>query len=160
MSVENATEFKSFTSVTGENGLKARIDEKRQAENNDIVLTEAKESKSGNVLPDEKEKPVGIVEQVHESAEPDNEVILEKLKQINEQFPLKSTSLIFEFDDANDPPVVKVVDKESGDVIREIPPKELREIAQALSDIADNLNGDTNSQQGKRSSGILINERL
>ena len=44
--------------------------------------------------------------------------IVDKLKTVNDQLSFKSTSLVFEFDDANDPPIVKVVDKESGDVIR------------------------------------------
>ena len=72
----------------------------------------------------------------------------------------KSTSLVFEFDDANDPPIVKVVDKESGDVIREIPPQELREIAKALTEIADNINRTDTKKSNTLSSGIFIDERF
>ena len=84
----------------------------------------------------------------------------EKLKILNEQLSFKSTSLVFEFDDANDPPIVKVIDKESGDVIREIPPKDLREIAKALTEIADNINENDLKKPNKLSSGIFIDERF
>lgn len=84
----------------------------------------------------------------------------DKLKIVNEQLSFKSTSLIFEFDDANDPPIVKVIDKESGDVIREIPPKDLREIAKALTEIADNINENDLKKPNKLSSGIFIDERF
>lgn len=84
----------------------------------------------------------------------------DKLKIVNEQLSFKSTSLVFEFDDANDPPIVKVIDKESGDVIREIPPKDLREIAKALTEIADNINENDLKKPNKLSSGIFIDERF
>lgn len=85
--------------------------------------------------------------------------IVDKLNIVSEQLSMKSTSLIFEFDDANEPPIVKVIDKESGDVIREIPPKELREIAQALTDIADNLINTGLKKTTNQTAGIFINER-
>ncbi len=86
--------------------------------------------------------------------------IKDKLEVVNNQLSLKSTSLVFEFDDTSEPPIIKVIDKESGDVIREIPPKELREIAKALTDIADNMNRSGGVEQGKQSSGIFIDERF
>ena len=86
--------------------------------------------------------------------------IVDKLKTVNDQLSFKSTSLVFEFDDANDPPIVKVVDKESGDVIREIPPQELREIAKALTEIADNINRTDTKKSNTLSSGIFIDERF
>lgn len=86
--------------------------------------------------------------------------IEDKLKVVNNQLSLKSTSLVFEFDDTSEPPIVKVIDKESGDVIREIPPKELREIAKALTDIADNMSISGGVEQGKQSSGIFIDEQF
>ena len=86
--------------------------------------------------------------------------IADKLEAVNDQLSFKSTSLVFEFDDANDPPIVKVVDKESGDVIREIPPRELREIAKALTEIADNINRTDTKKSSKLSSGLFIDERF
>lgn len=87
-------------------------------------------------------------------------VLVDKLNVVNDQLSFKSTSLVFEFDDANDPPIVKVVDKESGDVIREIPPRELREIAKALTEIADNINRTDTKKSNTLSSGIFIDERF
>lgn len=77
--------------------------------------------------------------------------VVKAIDTVNQKLLVKSTNLVFEFDDVKDPPIIKVVDKENGDVIREIPSKELREIAKALNSIADNLNG---------SSGILLDEQL
>lgn len=88
------------------------------------------------------------------------EIISEQLKAVNDILSLQSKSLVFEFDDINDPPIIKVVDSESGDIIREIPPKEIREIAQALTDIADILKGEDGLLSNRRSSGILIDEKL
>ena len=86
--------------------------------------------------------------------------IADKLLLVNDQLSLKSTSLVFEFDDTSEPPIVKVIDKESGDVIREIPPKEMREIAKALTDIADNMSRSVGGEQEKQASGIFIDERF
>jgi len=83
--------------------------------------------------------------------ERDNSNVVNAVETVNKMLMVKSTNLIFEFHDKEDPPVVKVVDKENGDVIREIPSKELREIAKALNKIADNMGN---------SSGILFNETL
>ncbi len=97
---------------------------------------------------------------VDDTSSVDNKTIVKQLEVVNEQLSLQSKNLVFEFDDINDPPIVKVVDSESGDIIREIPPKELREIAQVLNDIADNINGKSGKMSNQFSSGILINAEL
>lgn len=81
----------------------------------------------------------------------DHKLLTEAIAAANEQLKLKSTALVFEFDEMYSPPIVKVVDKDSGEIIREIPSKELREITKALTNIADNF---------AESSGILLNEQL
>jgi uncharacterized FlaG/YvyC family protein len=81
----------------------------------------------------------------------DSSNVVKAIDTVNQMLMVKSTNLVFEFHDKEDPPVVKVIDKENGDVIREIPSKELREIAKALNSIADNMGSN---------SGILFNERL
>ncbi|WP_428981105.1 flagellar protein FlaG [Marinomonas phaeophyticola] len=53
--------------------------------------------------------------------------------------PLTSTNLKFEFDEQEDLPIIKVLDKSNDEVIREIPTKEFREIAKALDEFADKL---------------------
>lgn len=108
----------------------------------------------------EKSEPVKKAEEENSSISFIDSTIEDKLQVVNNQLSLKSTSLVFEFDDTSEPPIVKVIDKESGDVIREIPPKELREIAKALTDIADNMNRSGGVEQGKQSSGIFIDERF
>ena len=108
----------------------------------------------------EKSEPVKKAEEENSSISFIDSTIEDKLQVVNNQLSLKSTSLVFEFDDISEPPIVKVIDKESGDVIREIPPKELREIAKALPDIADNMSISGGVEQGKQSSGIFIDERF
>lgn len=108
----------------------------------------------------EKNEPAKKAEEENSSISFIDSTIEDKLQVVNNQLSLKSTSLVFEFDDTSEPPIVKVIDKESGDVIREIPPKELREIAKALTDIADNMSISGGVEQGKQSSGIFIDERF
>jgi flagellar protein FlaG len=69
------------------------------------------------------------------------EDIRQNLEKINQFIPIQSTNLVFEFDELGDPPVIKVVDKDSSEIIREIPPKEFSEMAKALDEFADKLNG-------------------
>lgn len=79
------------------------------------------------------------------------EEIKENLKKINDFIPVSSTNLIFEFDELGEPPVVKVIDKSNDEVIREIPPQEIREVAKAFESLADKLNTQT---------GILFNDSV
>jgi flagellar protein FlaG len=81
----------------------------------------------------------------------DTEAVNKAIEMINQKIMLKSTNLIFEFDDLGDPPIVKVVDKDNGEVIREIPPKEMQEIAKAMGEIADSIGN---------ASGILFNSKI
>lgn len=89
-------------------------------------------------LAEEKDKgPYSLVSSLNEV---EDKAELEKsLEIINQFIPLKNTNLIFEFDDLSDPPIVKVVDKDTDEVIREIPPKNIREISKALNDMADSI---------------------
>ncbi len=79
------------------------------------------------------------------------EEVTAAVDKINLNLMSKSTNVVFEFDKKGDPPVVKVVDRHNGEVIREIPSKEMRAVAKALNELADNMTG---------SSGILLNEQL
>jgi len=79
-----------------------------------------------------------------EEAEPaavkfDNNQIRDTLEQINKVIPIANTKLIFEFDELGDPPIIKVIDKTSNELIREIPSQDLVKVAQAFSEMADNL---------------------
>ncbi|WP_151172389.1 flagellar protein FlaG [Pseudoalteromonas ruthenica] len=87
----------------------------------------------------QREQSQVVAEQLFEKQQKQSEELRESLEKLNEFVPIRSTNLIFEFDELGDPPVVKVVDRDSEEVIREIPPKEFREIAKALEEFADKL---------------------
>lgn len=70
----------------------------------------------------------------------DSEQIRQTLEQINKVIPIANTRLVFEFDELGDPPVIKVIDKTSNELIREIPSQDLVKVAKAFSEMADNLN--------------------
>lgn len=65
--------------------------------------------------------------------------VKENLEKLNKYIPVASTNLKFEFDEDGDPPIIKVFDKKSEEVIREIPTEEFREVAKALEEFADKL---------------------
>lgn len=159
MSVNNVQESGSFTPALG--GLQRTVTDINGSEQSEGKISTQIVAQS---LPAEATRQVSQVESENgsseEASEIDNQTIVKQLEVVNEQLSLQSKNLVFEFDDINDPPIVKVVDSESGDVIREIPAKELREIAQVLNDIADNLNGKSGKMSNQFSSGILINAEL
>lgn len=74
--------------------------------------------------------------------------VKENLEKLNEFIPVTATNLIFEFDELGQPPIIKVLDKQSNEVIREIPTEEFREVAKALDEFADKLT----------SKGLLLNQ--
>ncbi len=80
----------------------------------------------------------------------DAKSIQQSLESINQVVPIINTNLVFEFDDLNDPPIIKVIDRESKELIREIPSQELDKLAQAFSEMADKLN----------KSGALFNTQI
>jgi uncharacterized FlaG/YvyC family protein len=63
----------------------------------------------------------------------------DNLEKINEFIPITSTNLSFEFSDEGGSAFVRVVDKDSDEIIREIPSEEFREVAKALDELADKL---------------------
>ena len=69
----------------------------------------------------------------------DNNQIRQTLEQINKVIPITNTRLVFEFDELGDPPVIKVIDKTSNELIRQIPSQDLVKVAKAFSEMADNL---------------------
>lgn len=70
----------------------------------------------------------------------DPEKVKQTLESINRFIPIINTKLVFEFDELGDPPIIKVIDKESNEIIREIPSQDLVKVAKAFSDMVDNLN--------------------
>ncbi|CAH9051368.1 hypothetical protein PSEHALCIP103_00389 [Pseudoalteromonas haloplanktis] len=76
--------------------------------------------------------------------------VKENLEKLNKYIPVTATNLKFEFDESGEPPIIKVYDKESEKVIREIPSEEFREVAKALDEFADKLNN----------KGLLLNQTV
>ncbi|PWW41706.1 flagellar protein FlaG [Idiomarina loihiensis] len=60
------------------------------------------------------------------------------VEEINKSSVIRNTSLQFVFDEKGDPPVVKVMDTESGEKIRQIPSELAVKLAKAIEEMADN----------------------
>jgi flagellar protein FlaG len=99
----------------------------------ELGLDKAKQELKTAQKTQEKEKEAG-------EQQTDSKSIQKSLESINQVIPIINTNLVFEFDDLNDPPIIKVIDKESKELIREIPSRELDKLAKAFSEMADTLN--------------------
>ncbi|MCQ8882447.1 flagellar protein FlaG [Pseudoalteromonas shioyasakiensis] len=88
-------------------------------------------------------EPVDIEQVSKKNEQKDKKDLIAEVKQnlekLNSYIPVTSTNLIFEFDEKGEPPIIKVLDKENDEVIREIPTEEFREVAKALEEFADKL---------------------
>lgn len=93
-----------------------------------------------NLAQAEADKSAQDEEEATNDPQLNTEAIQKSLESINQFIPIINTNLVFEFDDLNDPPIIKVIDKESKELIREIPSRELDKLAKAFSDMADTLN--------------------
>lgn len=90
------------------------------------------------------------VEKEEEKSEVEQKSISEVIEFLNSELPMVKTSLVFEFDELNEPPIVKVVDRDNGETIREIPPKYLKEVSESLQDVANSLSN----------SGVLFDKKV
>lgn len=70
-----------------------------------------------------------------QAGEPD---VGKMVEEINQSPVIRSTSLQFVFDEKGEPPVVEVMDTESGEKIRQIPSELAVKLAKAIEDMADN----------------------
>lgn len=64
--------------------------------------------------------------------------LAEQIDQLNKAETIRNTSLQFVMQENNEPPVVQVIDKDSGDVIRQIPSEVALKIAKAIDELVDN----------------------
>ncbi len=132
------------------------VDFNSSVESNKVTFNKAISSETEGFMPlnENKDKSISVKSQSlqeekrleqkaladeEKDSEQSKEEVEQVLEVINQFIPLKNTNLIFEFDDISDPPIVKVVDKNTEEVIREIPPKNIRKIAQAFNDMADSI---------------------
>ncbi len=61
--------------------------------------------------------------------------------RVNDYVQILNRDLEFSFDEQSGDTIVKVIDSESGEVIRQIPPEEMLAISQALNDALANISG-------------------
>lgn len=107
--------------------LKAEIDDMKANKGTELAGREAVDIEQVFNQNEQKDKKDLITE------------VKQNLEKLNSYIPVTSTNLIFEFDEKGDPPIIKVLDKENDEVIREIPTEEFREVAKALEEFADKL---------------------
>ncbi|MDV6316974.1 flagellar protein FlaG [Idiomarina sp. HP20-50] len=96
-----------------------------------------------DVVTTQREQVISKVEEVkgkqrstQQEVEPES--VSEVIEKMNDSSAIRNTSLQFVFDERGDPPVVKVVDKDSGEMIRQIPSELAVKLAKALEEVADN----------------------
>ena len=125
----NSTQRSNENLNTGGNSanLKAEIDDIKANKGTELAGREAVDIELVSKQNEQKDKKDLIAE------------VKQNLEKLNSYIPVTSTNLIFEFDEKGDPPIIKVLDKENDEVIREIPTEEFREVAKALEEFADKL---------------------
>ena len=125
----NSTQRSNDNLTTGGNSanLKAEIDDIKANKGTELAGREAVDIELVSKQNEQKDKKDLIAE------------VKQNLEKLNSYIPVTSTNLIFEFDEKGEPPIIKVLDKENDEVIREIPTEEFREVAKALEEFADKL---------------------
>ncbi|BAO28772.1 MAG: flagellar protein FlaG [Sulfuritalea sp.] len=76
--------------------------------------------------------PQAPVQSVQPTQKPAPEQLQKALEALKQAVPIKSNALTFSLDDSSGQTIARVVDSETGEVIRQIPSKELLEIARAI----------------------------
>ena len=117
----NSTQRSNDNLATSGNSanLKAEIDDIKANKGTELAGREAVDIELVSKQNEQKDKKDLIAE------------VKQNLEKLNSYIPVTSTNLIFEFDEKGDPPIIKVLDKENDEVIREIPTEEFREVAKA-----------------------------
>ncbi|MDI4669565.1 flagellar protein FlaG [Pseudoalteromonas shioyasakiensis] len=125
----NSTQRSNDNLTTSGNSatLKAEIDDIKASKGTEIAGREPVDIEQVSKQNEQRDKNDLIAE------------VKQNLEKLNSYIPVTSTNLIFEFDEMGEPPIIKVLDKENDEVIREIPTEEFREVAKALEEFADKL---------------------
>lgn len=69
-----------------------------------------------------------------------SESIADTVEEMNQSSTIRNTSLQFVFDEKGEPPVVKVIDTDNGEMIRQIPSELVVKLSKAIDEMADNEN--------------------
>ena len=88
-----------------------------------------------NTLEETSEKISQIGETVRENIKINREVLEKGIEEINQNIRIFNTKLSFYIDEPTGRTVIKISDRETDEVIREVPPVEFLKIAAKLSDI-------------------------
>ncbi|MCA1767118.1 MAG: flagellar protein FlaG [Idiomarina sp.] len=67
-----------------------------------------------------------------------SESIADTVEEMNQSSTIRNTSLQFVFDEKGEPPVVKVMDTDNGEMIRQIPSELVVKLSKAIEEMADN----------------------
>ncbi|WP_158682647.1 flagellar protein FlaG [Idiomarina sp. OT37-5b] len=107
---------------------------------------------------EKKEKVIDTVQQVkqeeqvkREDSKNDKQSVADVVEEMNRSDAIRNTSLQFIFEEEGEPLVVKVIDKESGDTIRQIPSELAVKLSKALDEMAD--------KEAERS-GFLLDQKI
>ena len=76
--------------------------------------------------------PEAPVQSAQANPKPATEQIRKALEALKQAVPIKSSALQFSLDESSGQAIARVVDSETGELIRQIPSKELMEIAHAI----------------------------
>jgi flagellar protein FlaG len=80
--------------------------------------------------------PADVPPQEKTAPEPSREEVTKALKQINDAMPSGATRLEFSLDDETSRTIVKIVDQNTKEVVRQIPTVEALQIAKSLDKMA------------------------
>jgi flagellar protein FlaG len=61
--------------------------------------------------------------------------IQELIGELNDVMKIMNTKISFSIDTETNRPIIQVLDKETGELIRQIPPEELMRVSQRMSDV-------------------------
>lgn len=83
-------------------------------------------------VPDAVKLPEAPVQSVQANPKPTPEHLQKALEALKQAIPIKSSALQFSLDEVSGQIIARVTDSDTGEVIRQIPSKELLEIAHAI----------------------------
>lgn len=96
-------------------------------------------------LQEKKDKVIDTVQQVKQEgriktdvSKSDEQSVADVVEEMNQSDAIRNTSLQFVIEERGDPPVVKVMDRDSGEMIRQIPSELVVKLSKALDEMADN----------------------
>jgi flagellar protein FlaG len=96
-------------------------------------------------LQEKKDKVIDTVQQVKQEgriktdiSKSDEQSVADVVEEMNQSDTIRNTSLQFVVEERGDPPVVKVMDTDSGEMIRQIPSELVVKLSKALDEMADN----------------------